>query len=1132
MRKILAALVFGICAAVSAHAVPIGNITTVAGGNAGGDGIQASLSIYGYLDGVAVDAAGNIYLVDAGNGSGRIRKITTDGIVHVIAGTGEGGFSGDGGPAVQAKLAANAGIAVDASGNVYFLDANRVRRIDAGTGIITTIAGNDTAGYSGDGGAATAATLNAPRGIALMADGSILVSDTQNKRVRRISGGVITTVAGNGLVIPVGANIDAGEGGPATSMSITLPSGIVADGAGGYFVSAYLDNRIRHVDAGGIITTVAGKGSPTGLQAPGARPGDGGPAINAALFGPQALARDAAGNLYVGDYYSLRKIDTGGIINTIAGTGNFNTGDPAYASPAYIAPDASGNVLFTEETSPADSNRGRLRKVDTAGHVSTLAGATTSYTGDSGPALLAGLSSFARATVLPSGDIYIASNQVVRRIDTSGTISSVLPGSSVAASPDGTLIIADATRTRVQKVLASLDTVLVAGTGTSSYYLNGDGGPAVHASLFMVGAIAFDAAGNVLFTEAADVRKVDALGVISTVEGTGSLVTLPGLDNVPATTQGFAVAGITTDRLGNLYVADPNSGRIRKVDTHGIITTVAGNTTTGFSGDGGPATAAQLNRPSDVAVDDVGRIYIADSQNNRIRVVATDGTISTLAGTGAAAYGDDNVPAATSPLFAPTGLYWSAGTLYVTESAPQGTRGSRLRAIRIGDSTPDAFTFTDLQGVGEATVQQSETLTPTGYDDPSPIAITGGEYSIGCTGTFTAAAGTIAPGQSVCVRHTSSSLGNDIVATALTIGATVANFRSTTAPDPGSVSVVPVSLDFGTIWTNYATPGQDVIVTNTGATPVTVLSVAASADYAITNDCTAALAAGASCAMHVYFVPLLGGSRNATLVVRNTTGNASVPLTGTGERSLTSHYYQTILQRAPDPTGFTFWEGEAARVTGLGANINETWFAMAMSFYSSDEYKAFHRDDRAFVTDLYHTFFNREPDSGGLDYWSGLVTQGMPRGVALASFMFSTEFVNFAQVIFGRAQVRPEMDMVTDFYRGLLGRLPDNDGFSHWLGLMRSSQCQGSYFVRSTANQLSQLFVTSAEYTARNRTDEEFVGDLYNAFLRRGGDLPGVQYWINQAKSGMSRAGMATYFVNSQEFTNRIINVTSAGCLQ
>ncbi len=153
----------------------------------------------------------------------------------------------------------------------------------------------------------------------------------------------------------------------------------------------------------------------------------------------------------------------------------------------------------------------------------------------------------------------------------------------------------------------------------------------------------------------------------------------------------------------------------------------------------------------------------------------------------------------------------------------------------------------------------------------------------------------------------------------------------------------------------------------------------------------------------------------------------------------------------------------------LGVNVNETWYSMAGSFYTSAEYLAFARDNNGFVTDLYNTFFNRAPDAGGLAFWTGQLASGMPREVALVGFMFSTEFVNFTQAIFGNTAVRKEIDTVVDFYRGLLGRLPDGGGFGFWVQQFRTAQCQGPAFVTAQAEAISSAFALSPEYAARAR---------------------------------------------------------------
>ena len=250
------------------------------------------------------------------------------------------------------------------------------------------------------------------------------------------------------------------------------------------------------------------------------------------------------------------------------------------------------------------------------------------------------------------------------------------------------------------------------------------------------------------------------------------------------------------------------------------------------------------------------------------------------------------------------------------------------------------------------------------------------------------------------------------------------------------------------------------------------------------------------------------------------------------EPSLVKHFYAAILRRAPDAGGKAFWEGERARVVALGANVNEAWFAMAQSFYASAEYAALNRDDAGFVTDLYSTFFERPPDAGGMAFWQGLLQQGMPREVALASFMFSPEFINFTQAIFGNTAARPEVDTVMDFYRGLLSRLPDDGGFAFWRQQFRTAQCQGAGAVTAQAEAISSAFALSAEYAARARTNAQYVGDLYNAFLRRGGDLGGVQFWIGQIDSGaLTRESVRRQFIASPEFQGRVQAIIAAGCL-
>ena len=348
------------------------------------------------------------------------------------------------------------------------------------------------------------------------------------------------------------------------------------------------------------------------------------------------------------------------------------------------------------------------------------------------------------------------------------------------------------------------------------------------------------------------------------------------------------------------------------------------------------------------------------------------------------------------------------------------------------------------------------------------------------------------------------------------------------------------SIVFGAESMGTTSLPQAVTVTNTGSGTLTVSNVSASStEFAQTNDC-GSVAAGASCTINVTFTPApTAGAINSTSSVSGPltiTSNASgsphtVNLTGIGEKSLVTHFYRSILRRAPDSGGKAFWVSEAVRMQGLAANVNETWYAMATFFYFSSEYASFNRDDTGFVTDLYYTFFNRPPDAAGLSYWTGQIAQGMPREVVLVSFMFSPEFVTFTQSIFGNTAARAEIDTVVDFYRGMLSRLPDTGGFNSWVGSFRTAQCQGAGAVYATVESISSSFANSGEYLARNRTNAQYVGDLYNAFLRRGGDLGGVQFWINQLNTGgKTRNTVRQDFISSGEFTNRVNAIIAQGC--
>ena len=591
-----------------------GALTLVAGnGSMGfsGDNGPATSAQLNNPHGVAVDSAGNLYIADYGNL--RIRKVS-GGVITTVAG-GDSSDLGDNGPATSAYLNDPVAVAVDSAGDLYLPDYNRVRKV--ANGVITTIAGTGMPGFSGDNGPATNAQMNLPSGMAVDSAGNLYFADTNNHCIRKVSNGIITTVAGNGTPG------FSGDNGPAPSAQFYFPIGVAVDSAGNLYIAD--SDRIRKV-SNGMIATVAGNGT-QGFS------GDNGPAIAAQLYYPNGVAVDSAGNLYIADTYNsrVRKV-TNGVITTVAGNGTQSfSGDNGSATSAQlynphgVAAGPDGSLYI------ADSSNNRIRKVANGAITTVVGNGTAGFSGDNGPAASAQLSD-------PEG---------------------------VAVDSAGNLYIADTGDNRIRKVTNGV-IVTVAGTGWCGFTL-GDNGPAASAQLCSPKGVAVDSAGNLYIADTFDqlIRKVSN-GVITTVAGTGTHGPSSG-DNSPATSASlFSPTGVAVDSAGNLYIADTGNSRVRKV-SNGIITTVAGTGGYGFSGDNGLAASAQLFNPEGVAVDAAGNLYIADTLDNRIRRVS-NGVITTVAGNGTYGFSGDNGPATSSQLSHPTGVAVdSAGNVYAAD---------------------------------------------------------------------------------------------------------------------------------------------------------------------------------------------------------------------------------------------------------------------------------------------------------------------------------------------------------------------------------------------------------------------------------------------------------------------------------
>ena len=336
-------------------------------------------------------------------------------IITTVVGNGTHGYSGDGGPAMAAEIYAPNGVCFDAFGNLYIADSgnNLIRKVST-SGIITTFAGNGTHVFSGDGGQATAAGIYGPTGVACDAAGNLYIADSYNFRVRKVTtSGIITTFAGNGT------NAFSGDGGQATDAGIFGPGGITFDATGNLYIADYDNSYIRKVTTAGIITTYAGNGT-SGYS------GDGGQATDAQIDGQYGITCDATGNLYIAEFDNayIRKVSTSGIITTVAGNGIASySGDGGQATaagiyyPTFITCDISGNLYIS------DYGNARIRKVTTSGIITTVAGdSTAGYSGDGGQAIAAEIYNPGGLTFDAVGNLYIADNgnNVIRMVCNTG----------------------------------------------------------------------------------------------------------------------------------------------------------------------------------------------------------------------------------------------------------------------------------------------------------------------------------------------------------------------------------------------------------------------------------------------------------------------------------------------------------------------------------------------------------------------------------------------------------------------------------------------------------------------------------------------------------------------------------------
>jgi trimeric autotransporter adhesin len=698
------------------------------------------------------------------------------------ANTGDGltAYAASGQAPASSALGYPGGVLVS-GGNMYFSDTggNRVEEIPTASGTqwgiamtagqVYTVAGSSTGaqGAGGDGGPANQATLSAPMGLAMDSAGDLLIADSGNWEVRRVTpAGTISTIAGNGQVG------SSGDGGPATSAKLAMVTSVAVDSAGDLYIADAGNNRIQEVPkasgtqwdqpmTAGDIYTVAG--SSTGASG---RSGNGTAGGSSLLAGPQGIAVDSGGDLYIADTgnnrvvelaqatahqwgYSMTADDLYTVAGSVNGTAGY-TGDGSSAyntalltAPARVTVDSAGDLII------ADGGNNRVQddpksagtfwgQAMNAGDMYTIAGSATAAAGNSGnggPVASALLNSPQATALDTAGNLWIAdtSNSQVRKVSASTDTISLAAGSGQTlasagnggpaingelvrpggeiADPQGDLFIADTANNRVQEIAASThtqwgiamtggDVYTIAGSATGQAGNAGNGGPATAALLNYPEGLAFDPAGNLLIVDQFNnqVREVSAAtGKISLIAGNGAAGT--GSNGVAATAGELnRPFGIAVDSKGDIYVADKHNNRIQEIFatggnswgqsmTAGDIYTVAGSSA-GTSGGGGAATAALLNGPEGVSVDPAGNLYIADTQNEQVREVPavtatqwnqtlTKNDIYTVAGStgGTAGSSGDGGPATAALLHTPVSIATdSAGDLYIADGANDEVR--------------------------------------------------------------------------------------------------------------------------------------------------------------------------------------------------------------------------------------------------------------------------------------------------------------------------------------------------------------------------------------------------------------------------------------------------------------------------
>jgi sugar lactone lactonase YvrE len=681
---------------------PGGVVTTLAGSlsNTSGstDGTGTNAS-FNIPTGVAVDSAGNVYVADFGNH--RIRKITPTGVVSTLAGSSQGSTDGTG---TNASFNYPHGVAVDSVGNVYVADQvnNRIRRITP-EGVVTTLAGSLSNTSGSTDGTGTNASFSAPRGVAVDSVGNVYVADIGNHRIRRItSTGVVTTLAGSL------SNSNGSIDGTGTNSQFSNPTGVAVDSAGNVYVADQSNQRIRKITSTGVVTTLVGSSS-------GSADGTG---TNATFSGPTGVAVDSVGNVYVADQINHR------IRRIIAKTYSLLPYTTQTGSSAITVPASTTQTL--NFAVPSSSLPSTLTLAGTwvlklyAFLVSSTSSATITCQVFNGTTLLtSGTSSVIVSSmtvqlypitfIIPTVNIpdYLELDVIVTTQSSPLTFQFTAPNLSLIETslpittlkPSSGLMLPLASGT----VNFPFVTTLAGSLSNTSGSTDGIG---TNASFNIPRGVAVDSAGNVYVADNNNhrIRKIDTGGVVTTLAGSSA-----GSANGTGTNAGFTFpSGVAVDSAGNVFVADQLNHRIRRITPEGVVTTFAGSTSGSTDGTG---TNASFNTPFGVAVDSAGNVFVADTVNNRIRRITSAGVVTTLAGSLSNTSGSTDGTGTNARFNAPQGVAFdSAGNVYVGD-----TGNNRIRRITsAGVVTTLAGSLSNLTGSANGTGTNATFNAPRG----------------------------------------------------------------------------------------------------------------------------------------------------------------------------------------------------------------------------------------------------------------------------------------------------------------------------------------------------------------------------------------------------------------------------------